>query len=1112
MSDLEKKIGLNSAQRELARSEDVFPGSALNTISVGMFFESFGANEVALACNKVFESADVFCAALVKEGLDYFFYPNAQPPGACEIGVERTRRDADEYLHKLNAQPMKFPGELYGAEAFDVTDGGSCLIVRFHHILIDGFGMSLFAQRVADALEGRNFSSSVFFDGRNAERAQGDAEFWRKYFADIDAEPTLFCEKATGISKTCLPVDLPEDIRALADRIAKRAGVSLPYVYAAAYSVYLRGATGKNDTVFLMARLNRAQNELDTIGCYTLVVPVGIHITAEDRFDDVCRNLSASAKSASAHKSIGYSAILKILREEHGISESPSAYGFNWYSKPLGSDTPIELTISTDGEMQGHLTWNIFTQKDGLRSTFDLRDGVYDEERACLLLDSLCEILRGGAENQTVAEIPIVGSAEKEKLSEIHGTKYEIDGDATIPSLFRAAARRNPNDPCLYSGERSLTFSELDALTDTIAENLVLRGVRRGDKVAFMLKRDITLIPTLLGISKSGAAFIPVDPAYPKDRIEHILTDSHAKYLISETGTEWASGCIAVSTLFAECTRNVPLPKILQNDLAYMIYTSGTTGKPKGVMLSHKGIVNITHPENNPFNADVVKNGHGIVAIGSICFDISLFEIFVPLFNGKFVVLGNESAMRDASALADCITSHGADILHCTPSRIAAYLKNPDFQSAIRSVRMILSAGEVLPGSLVLTLKEKYGIRIYNGYGPTETTIGATISEAGDYETIGAPIGNTGIVLLNAEGKQVPYGAVGEICVYGKGVGLGYYSRDEETHKKFTEFEGTRIYRTGDLGHLTSDGRLMYHGRSDRQIKLRGLRIELSEIESVMLAYTGVGQAACLVKKTKNSEHLVGFYTCAGNKDIESTLKAHMKRHLTAYMVPELLVRLSEMPQTPGGKLDARALERMELNFGKQYVAPRNQEEKVICDAFREVVDGGAQIGVEDNFFESGMDSLSATVFLLNIEERLQGISLEYGDIYSYPTAELLAAHIQKGKGHKRGYPLEKQDYTGFDSVVNADIESAVTEKPLGNILLTGATGYLGIHILLELLRHPQRFDKVICLARARGRMSALKRIRACCSITARKIFPICTEASGKYSRATRPTRRLPTR
>ena len=260
-------------------------------------------------------------------------------------------------------------------------------------------------------------------------------------------------------------------------------------------------------------------------------------------------------------------------------------------------------------------------------------------------------------------------------------------------------------------------------------------------------------------------------------------------------------------------------------------------------MLSHKGIANIVHPDNNPFNRDITRNCHGIVAIGSICFDISLFEIFVPLMNGLFVELGNEKSMMDAGELAAHILRHEADILHCTPSRITAYLANESFQKALGSVKAVLAAGEVLQGSLVKRLEDTYKIRIYNGYGPTETTIGATITEAGDSVSIGTPIANMGIILLNGERNPVPFGAVGEICIYGNGVGMGYKDRPEETEAKYIDWKGLWLYRSGDLGYFSNDGRLMYCGRNDRQVKLRGLRIELSEIENVMGEYPGV--AAC---------------------------------------------------------------------------------------------------------------------------------------------------------------------------------------------------------------------------------------------------------------------------
>jgi amino acid adenylation domain-containing protein len=345
--------------------------------------------------------------------------------------------------------------------------------------------------------------------------------------------------------------------------------------------------------------------------------------------------------------------------------------------------------------------------------------------------------------------------------------------------------------------------------------------------VLYKLKRDQRLLPVVLGILKSGAAFIPVDPAYPRRRIEYILGDSGAKYMIvcKETLEDDGFEHIDANELTEYPDERDPGLKISPDQSAYSIYTSGTTGNPKGVMLSHRGIVNITDPDNNPFNREVVKNGKGLVAIGSVCFDISLFEFFVPLFNGCFVEMAPEKALADPKALADLMTRHGANLIHCTPSRLSAYLKDSEFSAAMKQADAILSAGEVLPGRLVQELKDNYDVLIFNGYGPTETTIGATITEEGDDVSIGRPIANTGIMILDGKGRLLPFGAAGEICIYGKGLGIGYHNLKEETEKKFRILQGRRLYLTGDVGRFMPDGRIEYRGRNDQQVKIRGLRI-----------------------------------------------------------------------------------------------------------------------------------------------------------------------------------------------------------------------------------------------------------------------------------------------
>ncbi len=1118
---------LNQAQREMLLSERVFGNQALPVISVKLKLPEFGAAQVKDAAEKVFESGDIFTAVLMVENERTCFSPGTREILPCVIGESMEEREAEAYMERRDRVPLLFPEELYGGEVLPLKDGGAILYVRFHHILLDGYGMSLFAQRVLDVLSGKTVRKSVFFsqidtgekgDGeekgettepegmeRRDDSGVQDEEFWRSYFMDAEFEPALYGEIEKNYAKISRHCTLEGVSLKEVEKFAAENGVTIPYVVGAAYGVYLALATGKRDAVFLMARLNRKSHELGTLGCYTLPVPVRVHVEQEDTFGDICRKLQESARLASRHKGCGFDTIIKILKEEGIISGSVSEYGFNFYSYHIQTELEYSLKYSVSGGINNHLRWNVFYKEGGLSHVFDLRKGIYDDEMAQYFEEAITEILSRGLDGMKISQIPCIGKREKEHLLGIKGNTIPIEREATIPGLFRKAAALFPKRPALYAGEYSFSFEELDSCSDAIAGHLMGAGVESGDIVAFMLKRDYRLIPVMLGIAKTGAAFLPIDPQYPKDRIQYILEDSEAKYLISSKNVDAAAGrdYLEADELFGNeieghrktqhtseegdlqqgTESNFKLPYISREQPAYLIYTSGTTGRPKGVILSHKGIANIVHPDNNPFNRDLVKNGKGIVAIGSICFDISLYEIFVPMFNGLFVEFGNEKAMLDAGELAAHILRHGADVLHCTPSRVASYLENPEFIKALsQNVKAMLLAGEQLPESLVRELKGRYGIRVYNGYGPTETTIGATITEAGDCHTIGAPIANTGILLLNQDRKQVPMGVPGEICIFGSGVGLGYRNRPEETEEKFIFWEGMRVYRTGDLGHLDSEGRLIYHGRNDRQVKLRGLRIELSEIEKVMGSCPGVAQAACVLRKVDKRDHLAGFYSVVqGGRLSREELRTFMKKRLTAYMVPELLTELKEMPQTPGGKTDLKALGKIPVEYVREYTPPMNDMEKIVCNAFSSVLDM-EQVGTQDNFFELGGDSLSAVELIAILEKELEGtgVELDYESLFRYPTPGLLAENINGNVEEHISYPIDGLEYGGIDEYLAGSVPGRLPQRQngLGNVLITGATGYLGAHILIELLQNPTMCEKVYCLVRPKGRLTAQKRMR----------------------------------
>ncbi len=1134
MMTVEKqKFRRNLSQTQILRAEQAHPGSARNTISLKLHLPDHTPQEVIAAVDTVLDRADIFAAALVKEDGEWMFSVGAGKVSGCETGKERDADLAEKYMGNMDRRPLDMERRLYRAKVIPLSGGGVFLYVCFHHIIIDGYGMSLFIQNVMDVLAGKEMVPSVFFreDGflhgssagkkgdaaENAPAGKNDAAgesnsagegdgsggrgsadgFWKSRFSGAEFEAAVFPQKTDKSGFGSLRVCVPGELMRRAERFGEREGISVPYLFASAYALYLAKATGKKDAVFLMPRLNRTQGQRNTLGCYTLLVPVRVRVEGADTFVQLCRRVKQASAEASAHKGCGFDRILSVLREEAVTGETVSEYVFNFYRFSFHADFPYSVRFSVAGDMSNHMTFNLFwSESGGLDMQADYQQSVYTEEKAGYFLDAILTVLSDGIPGESrgdalapkmLSDIRTMGEAEYRKVTSVKGKTFPVGKELTIPSLFRRAAKQYGDAPALYAGDHAFTFGELDRASDRIACGLRRLGVKGGDGVAFLLKRDYRLIPTILGIAKAGAAFIPADPSYPMDRIAYILENSGAVRLVSSKDVEIAGEYeyTEIDDLLSQEAEPELLPEIGQDDLAYMIYTSGTTGRPKGVMLSHKGIANIVHPDNNPFNRDVTQNGHGIVAIGSICFDISLFEIFVPLMNGLFVELGNEKAMTDAGELAAHIRRHGADILHCTPSRINAYLANEAFREALGGVKAILAAGEVLPGSLVKRLADTYRIRIYNGYGPTETTIGATITEAGDAVSIGMPIANTGILLLDREEHPVPFGAVGEICVYGNGVGIGYKDRPEETEAKYRMWNGIRLYRTGDLGYFSEEG-MMYCGRNDRQVKLRGLRIELSEIENVMGEFPGIGACCCIIRKIgmekEKTERLAGFYTVLSEGAVDrEALRAHMKARLASYMVPDILKEIAAMPQTPNGKTDVKALADEPVEYVRVYKAPETEREKLVCGIFGEVLSAGC-VGMDDNFFELGGDSLSAVTVLLQIEEKLElsDNRLEFGDLYRYPTPALLLERISGGAdGGGAEFDIRHLDYEGIEEYLAAHTQKEVKRKYLGNVLLTGVTGYLGIHILVDLLRNPDWCGKIVCLSRPKKTLTALKRVKS---------------------------------
>lgn len=1089
---------LNQSQKNIMMNDIAFPKDAINTISVNLHFPEQSAMEVADAVNCVIRSNGVFSLCLSKgEADDGYVLEDGENRELCSLQESSSYEKVLEKCHQLEKSRLP-EGRLYDARVWMLEEGGSYLQFRFHHVIVDGYSMCQIAQMILDRLEKKTVQpedgEQKAYTGDMPEEVDAVAEraFWLDYFKELKIENSIFQSQFTSCEGTCYYYDLSREFSKEIEEYAKRHDLTPSAVFSGAFSLYLSRAMQTEDAVFIMPRLNRDTEELRSrVGCYTMVVPVRVTMKEDRLFSEHCREALSQSRIAAKHKNYGIKNIISDLKQESVISELLSEYTYNYYQPVLDSNLSYDIRLTMDGGLHNHLTMNVVGLQGYFRIGYDGRNEIYDEERVRCFHEGIMEILREGMkEEKTVGELEIVGESEKKRLLSQMGQETEYSDEATIPSLFREVVKAYPDRPALYAGGAAYTFSELDRVSNRIANALMERGIKQSQPVLYMLHRNETLIPTMLGILKAGAAFIPIDPEYPEERIRYILENSQAACLISSYDVEIAKSLeyIEVRDLLACEDEHDPMLQIPQTQLAYCIYTSGTTGKPKGVMLSHRGIANITRPDNNPFNKDVVATGTGLVAIGSVCFDISLFEFFVPLLNGKFIEFAPEDSLVDPVKLARLIMAHGANLLHCTPSRLSAYIQVKDFTNALEHVEAILAAGEVLPGSLVDELRDQYGIRIYNGYGPTETTIGATITEAGDNLTIGRPIANTGVYLLDAKGRLLPYGAAGEICVYGRGVGIGYLGLEEMTKEKFVDRYGKRTYRTGDWGRFLPDGRITYHGRRDQQVKLRGLRIELSEIENCILEFPGTHSTCVQVRTVSGTQHLAAFYTVKEGSEVdEEALKTFLKGRLTLYMVPDIMKRLDEMPTTPSGKLDQRALNQIELTYVRQFRKPENKIQEAICDAFAKVLQMEA-CGLDDNFFELGGDSLHIAEVISEIEERLSSfeevekVTLEFADLFRFPTPDLiekLLYHPETAKDQQEAMEIDNLDYSGISELLSGNVihEYDVSKKHLGNVLLIGVTGFLGIHILTELLKHPEICDTIYCLARSKDDSSAEERV-----------------------------------
>ena len=1015
-----------------------------------------------------------------------------------EMTDEQLQSYKNDFVQPFNLQ--KSP--LYRFEVVK-TESATHLLMDIHHLVFDGGSADLFIRQICSLLEGKTIEkeSYNYLDFvADQQKAETTDEF--RQAQDFFNGMLQTCEGASEI-----PADMPKKVVDASDEqqtgligeavcmpdfdkvtsFCRQHEVTPAHLFLAATAYVVSRYTNNREVYMCTVSSGRSNLKIaDTVGMFVNTLAIGMNID-DVSVVDFLRKASETFDHTLQHEDYPFARIASDFGFRPAIAYAYQVGVLSKYTvegKPVGQEL-LELNVPK-------FKINIKIESRGVVVQYD--DSFYSQRLGMALAENIVAVVEGMMRQPEgkVRRLSIISLRQEEELCHL---RQIATGEAPF-KLFHDSIRHfaqiQPDQEALVAIDATYTYREMDELTDRIAAALRERGVRERDRVALLLPRTSRLILSLFGVLKAGAAYIPCDPDYPADRVKLILEDSDARFVITTANrmeTISAEKAIDVEELLSShLSPFTSHSSITPDDLAYLIYTSGSTGRPKGVMLRHEGICNYLygHPANVFANA-VMTDARRILSVTTISFDAALQDIGMAYYNGKTLVLATEEQANNPLDLSRLINEQKVNMVSGTPSRWLTWLTSDDFCQAISHVAICRAGGEKFSDQLLEQLRKVTKARIFNCYGPTEITVASNNKEltTADVVTVGKPQLNVKEFIVDSDGNELPVGVVGELYIGGRGVARGYNNLDEMTLERFVEYHSNacgeektapqRIYKSGDYARWLPDGDVVILGRTDHQIKLRGLRIELGEIENVMLNVDGMEKVVILIRKLNGKEHLCAYYTA--NREIApDKLKDEISKSLTQYMVPTAYLQLEKMPMTPNGKTDVKALPEPQLAVTSAFVEPVNETERTFCNIFAGILQMD-KVGATDNFFELGGTSLVVTRVIIEADKA--GMHVAYGDVFANPTPRKLARLVTGDNGSEETDEVSGFDYTAINNLLQCntlDNYRKGERQPLGNILLTGSTGYLGIHILHELIDSEAK--EIYCLVRGKSQEKAESRLR----------------------------------
>ncbi|PBQ12565.1 amino acid adenylation domain-containing protein, partial [Pseudomonas syringae] len=986
------------------------------------------------ALQMVIDRHDILRTGVVWDGLDspvQVVWRQAQlhleglelDPADGEIGAQlHSRFDPRHYCLDMTQAPLM---RLVYAE--DPLNQRITAMLLFHHMALDHTAMDVVQHEMQAWLLGESETLSAPVPYRNYVAqarlgvSQADHEvFFRDMLGDID-DPTLpfGLQDVQGdghdIEEAVLVVDSQLSLRLRAQ--ARQQGVSAASLVHLAWAQVLGKVSDRRDVVFgtvLLGRMQAGEGADRALGMFINTLPLRVAVGGQGvRAGVKATHAQLTALLAHEHASLAlaqrcsgvsaltplFSALLNYRHSAVGSASERTAQAWQGI-RALNSEerTNYPLTLNVDD----------FGEDFKLTALATITVGA---QRVCGYMHTALEHLVDALElmpQASLQSLSILPAVEREQLLvTFNDTALDYPQQQTIHGMFEAQVERTPQTLAVVHGEQRLTYRELNEQANRLAHALRRQGVQPDSRVGICVERGADMVVGLLAILKAGGGYVPLDPAYPAERIAYMLQDSAPAAVLTQSATEALLADVSVPVINLdlsnwqdESVQNPQVAELTSAHLAYLIYTSGSTGLPKGVMIEHRNTVNFLTWAHAAFDAGTNHSAlEKTLFSTSLNFDLAVYECFAPLTSG-----GSIEVVKNVLELQH--GEHDIGLINTVPSALKALL---DVDGLPESVHTVNVAGEALKHSLVESLFEKTSVqRLCNLYGPSETTTYsswvAMDREDGFAAHIGKPVGNTQFYLLDEQLQPVPLGVAGEIYIGGAGVARGYLNRDDLTAERFLKDPfipqpAARMYRTGDLGRYLPHGNIEYLGRNDDQVKIRGFRIELGEIDARLAKYPAIHEAVVTAREdVPGDKRLVAYYTLStghASVDIDS-LRSHLQEKLPEYMVPAIYVMLEKLPLTPNGKLDRKALPApdSEALISRGYEAPQGEIEEQIAVIWQDLL-GVARVGRHDHFFELGGHSLLAVS--LTGRMRQLGLRADVRVLFSQPTLAALAAAVGGG-------------------------------------------------------------------------------------------------------------------